>query len=202
MSPPTPFVPLSVSDVVGNSHTVYTSQPWISGHAANMSASQMAPSFRLLPQQYVPAPNEQLVIAQHGGGNKGLALSLSNVAQHMSLFTKDGRAQEHLPAFSQARTMPEGLTTLLDTCMSTVTTSDVHHAGIQSTTSSGEGSENGDEGQRAGSNLYVSNLPSTMTQSMFRLLFSSFGTIIGARLVKRRKGDAPIGFVQFTTAGM
>jgi RNA recognition motif-containing protein len=56
--------------------------------------------------------------------------------------------------------------------------------------------------QRAGTNVYVSNLPSSMNSSKFRLLFGAFGTIIGARLVKRRKGDAPVGFVQFTTQEM
>uniref|UniRef100_A0A7S1HS41 RRM domain-containing protein n=1 Tax=Eutreptiella gymnastica TaxID=73025 RepID=A0A7S1HS41_9EUGL len=204
MSPPTPFVPLSVSDIVGNSHTVYMSQPWVSGYGANMPATQMAPEVRLVPEQYMRAPIEQPVTTQHGAGNNGLALSLSNVAQHMSLFAKAGGTQEHLPAFSQARTTPEVLTTLLDKCGTTVTTSDEHRPSTRSTSSSAEVCENDDlpEAQRAGSNLYVSNLPSTMTQSMFRLMFSSFGTIIGARLVKRRKGDAPIGFVQFTTAEM
>lgn len=55
--------------------------------------------------------------------------------------------------------------------------------------------------ERRGTNVYVSNLPSTMTASRFRALFASFGIIIGARLVKRRKGDAPVGFVQYTRAG-
>lgn len=53
-----------------------------------------------------------------------------------------------------------------------------------------------------GTNVYVSNLPSAMNSSKFRHLFGVFGTIIGARLVKRRKGDAPVGFVQFTTPEM
>eukprot|EP00667_Euglena_gracilis_P001574 EG_transcript_1574 len=56
--------------------------------------------------------------------------------------------------------------------------------------------------ERRGTNVYVSNLPSTMTASRFRALFASFGIIIGARLVKRRKGDAPVGFVQYTRADM
>lgn len=56
--------------------------------------------------------------------------------------------------------------------------------------------------ERKGTNVYVSNLPSSMTASRFRTIFGAFGTIIGARLVKRRKGDAPVGFVQFTVAEM
>eukprot|EP00668_Euglena_longa_P010277 GGOE01012459.1.p1 GENE.GGOE01012459.1~~GGOE01012459.1.p1 ORF type:complete len:487 (-),score=82.03 GGOE01012459.1:2823-4145(-) len=56
--------------------------------------------------------------------------------------------------------------------------------------------------ERKGTNVYVSNLPATMTASRFRAVFAPFGIIIGARLVKRRKGDAPVGFVQYTRADM
>eukprot|EP00667_Euglena_gracilis_P012919 EG_transcript_13296 len=51
-------------------------------------------------------------------------------------------------------------------------------------------------------NVYVSNLPLTITIKKFRLLFGAFGTVIGVRLVPRRKGHAPVGFVQFTTNAM
>lgn len=56
--------------------------------------------------------------------------------------------------------------------------------------------------ERKGTNVYVSNMPPAITANKFRILFATFGTIIGARLVKRRKGDAPVGFVQFTLPGM
>lgn len=51
-------------------------------------------------------------------------------------------------------------------------------------------------------NVYVTNMPGTMTPKRFRQIFSTFGTIIGMRLVPRRKGQSPVGFVQYTQAEM
>jgi RNA recognition motif-containing protein len=54
----------------------------------------------------------------------------------------------------------------------------------------------------ANSNVYVSGLPLTITVRRFRQLFDPFGTITGARLIPRRKGYSPVGFVQYTEMAM
>jgi hypothetical protein len=51
-----------------------------------------------------------------------------------------------------------------------------------------------------GTNVYVTNLPLTITLKAFRQLLLPFGSIIAARLVPRRKGHPPVGFVQFTAS--
>jgi len=73
------------------------------------------------------------------------------------------------------------------------------------TTSSGS-SEHGDSSPEESectthndTNIYVSELPPTITLPKFRAMFAPFGVIIAARLVPRRKGYLPVGFVQFTT---
>ena len=54
---------------------------------------------------------------------------------------------------------------------------------------------------KTGTKLYVSNLPACMKDCDFKSLFSVYGTIIWARLVKRRR-TRTFGFVQFTSKGV
>eukprot|EP00667_Euglena_gracilis_P008986 EG_transcript_9121 len=54
--------------------------------------------------------------------------------------------------------------------------------------------------QLANANVYVAGLPLNITLKRFRQLFSPFGAIIGARLIPRRKGYSPVGFVQYTSS--
>eukprot|EP00667_Euglena_gracilis_P022421 EG_transcript_24977 len=64
---------------------------------------------------------------------------------------------------------------------------------------SGHSSGLGDSGKND-TNVYVSELPPAISLAKFRALFAPFGVIIAARLVPRRKGHLPMGFVQYTTA--
>ena len=51
-------------------------------------------------------------------------------------------------------------------------------------------------------NVYVSNLPANMTDAEFKATFACYGTIIGARFVKRHRRTTTFGFVQFTSQGV
>eukprot|EP00667_Euglena_gracilis_P002711 EG_transcript_2712 len=51
-------------------------------------------------------------------------------------------------------------------------------------------------------NVYVTGLPLKITPKKFRQLFSPFGSIIATRVVPRRKGFSPVGFVQYTHPAM
>eukprot|EP00667_Euglena_gracilis_P008887 EG_transcript_9009 len=51
-------------------------------------------------------------------------------------------------------------------------------------------------------NVYVTNLPLTVTLRTFRDAFSQAGVVVSARIVPRRRGFAPVGFVQYVDPSM
>eukprot|EP00667_Euglena_gracilis_P010706 EG_transcript_10902 len=51
-------------------------------------------------------------------------------------------------------------------------------------------------------NVYITNLPPTVTLRTFRDAFTQAGVMVSARIVPRRKGFAPVGFVQYVDPSM